>query len=133
MTQAKILPVELISFTARLEDNTNIIEWNTASEYNSERFDLEQSNDGTNWNLIKSLPAAGYSINLIHYIYTEYFPLSIINYYRLIQYDFDGEFEIFGPIVVDNREPKKRIVKYVNLSGQEIDPTSTTGLVLGDS
>jgi len=40
-------------------------------------------------------------------------------------------FEIFGPIAIDNRKPEKRIVKYVDLSGKEIDPSSTTGLVIG--
>ena len=49
----------------------------------------------------------------------------------MVQYDFDGQFEVFGPIVIDNIERKKRIVKYVSLSGQEIDPSSTTGLVIG--
>tara|TARA_R110000751_G_scaffold305272_1_gene421559 strand:+ start:56 stop:973 length:918 start_codon:yes stop_codon:yes gene_type:complete len=128
---AQALPVELISFTARLENNINLIEWSTASENNSERFDLEQSSNGVNWRLINSTPSSGNSTQLIHYTYTDNFPSHIINYYRLVQYDFDGEFEIFGPIAVDNRKREKRIVKYVSLSGQEIDPTSTTGLVIG--
>ena len=34
-------------------------------------------------------------------------------------------------VVVDNRKAEKRILRYVSMSGQEIDPTSTTGLVLG--
>ena len=43
----------------------------------------------------------------------------------------DGKFEIFGPIAIDNRDIKKRIVRYVNLNGQEVNPLTTTGLVLG--
>jgi hypothetical protein len=39
----------------------------------------------------------------------------------LVQYDIDGRFEIFGPIVLDNRTKEKKIVKYVNLLGQEVD------------
>jgi len=128
---AQALPVELISFTARLENNINLIEWSTASENNSDRFELEQSENGNDWKLITTAPAAGNSTQLIHYVYSECFPLPIINYYRLVQYDIDGKFEIFGPIVVDNRKAEKRILRYVSMSGQEIDPTSTTGLVLG--
>jgi hypothetical protein len=45
-----------------------------------------------------------------------------IHYYRLVQYDIDGKFEIFGPIVLDNRVKEKTIVKYVNLLGQEVGP-----------
>ena len=128
---AQALPVELILFTARLENNINLIEWSTESEYNSDHFDLEQSENGIDWKLLTSIPAAGNSTQLIHYVYSECLPLPIINYYRLVQYDFDGESETFGPIVVDNRKQEKRILRYVSLSGQEIDPTSTTGLVLG--
>jgi len=40
-------------------------------------------------------------------------------------------FEIFGPIAIDNRKREKRIVRYVSLSGKEVDPKKTTGLVLG--
>ena len=67
----------------------------------------------------------------LYYSFIEPCPLPIVNYYRLVQYDWDGQFEIFGPIAIDNRKPEKRIVKYVSLSGQEIDPSSTTGLVIG--
>ncbi len=128
---ASPLPVELISFTAKLNNNVNLIEWSTASENNSDWFELEQSENGIDWKLLTSIPAAGNSTQLIHYIYSECFPLPIINYYRLVQYDIDGKFEIFGPIVVDNRKQEKRILRYVSLSGQEINPTSTTGLVIG--
>lgn len=128
---ASTLPVELISFTANLNNNVNLIEWSTASENNSDRFELEQSENGNDWKLITSVPAARNSTQLIHYVYSECFPLPIINYYRLVQYDIDGKFEIFGPIAVDNRKPEKRILRYISLSGQEIDPTTTTGVVLG--
>lgn len=128
---ASPLPVELISFTANLNNNVNLIEWSTASENNSDRFELEQSENGNNWKLITSIPAAGNSTQLTHYVYSECFPLPIINYYRLVQYDIDGKFEIFGPIAVDNRKAEKRILRYVSLNGQEIDPTSTTGFVIG--
>ena len=64
----------------------------------------------------------------LDYSFVDVTPLSTINYYRLVQYDWDGEFEIYGPIAIDNRKEEKRIVKYVSLSGQEINPTSTTAL-----
>ena len=108
-----------------------LIEWSTASEWNSDQFNVEWSDDTENWRTISTTPAAGYSNQLFHYVYYDCFPQPIINYYRLVQFDFDGESETFGPIVVDNRKQEKRILRYVSLSGQEIDPTSTTGLVIG--
>ena len=44
-----------------------------------------------------------------------------INYYRLSQYDFNGFYEIFDPISIDNRVLERRVVKYLNILGQEID------------
>ena len=128
---ASPLPVELVTFVAELENDINVIEWSTASEWNSDYFNVEWSDDTENWRTISTTPAAGYSNQLIHYVYYDCFPQPIINYYRLVQFDFDGESETFGPIVVDNRKQEKRILRYVSLSGQEIDPTSTTGLVIG--
>jgi hypothetical protein len=77
-----------------------------------------------------TVSAAGNSNMTLDYSFVDVTPLSTINYYRLVQYDWDGEFEIYGPIAIDNRKEEKRIVKYVSLSGQEINPTSTTGLVI---
>lgn len=128
---ASPLPIELLSFEAEKWEDRNIIKWQTASEYNSDYFDVQWSVDDINWNSIGKIPAVGFSTSLISYSVIHYDFRSDFNYYRLIQYDFDGQFEVFGPIVVDNREPKKRIVKYVNLSGQEVNPLFTTGLVIG--
>lgn len=128
---ASPLPIELLSFGAEKWEDRNIIKWQTASEYNSDYFDVQWSVDDINWNSIGKMPAVGFSTSLISYSVIHYDFRADFNYYRLIQYDFDGQFEIFGPIVVDNREPKKRIIKYVNLSGQEVNPLFTTGLVIG--
>jgi hypothetical protein len=43
------------------------------------------------------------------------------HYYRLVQYDIDGKFEIYGPIALDNSNGKQ-VVKYINLAGQEVTP-----------
>ena len=125
------LPIELISFDGHEHEGCNHIEWATASEANTDRYDIEWSRDAYVWDVIGSLTAAGNSNMNLYYAFIEEAPLPIVNYYRLLQYDFDGMYEIFGPIAIDNRKREKRIVKYVSLSGKEIDPSSTTGLVIG--
>lgn len=125
------LPVELMSFEGEIKDGSNVLSWTTASENNSSHYDVEWSRDGFSWSTIGSEQAAGNSTSFLEYYFVEENPLLINNYYRLVQYDFDGQFEVFGPIVIDNIERKKRIIKYVSLSGQEINPSSTTGLVIG--
>ena len=128
---ASPLPIELVSFDGKSTINTNTLQWATSSEYNSDYFDLQQSIDNINWNTINKIPSSGYSTEYREYISFDQNPYDVVNYYRLVQYDMDGKFEIFGPIAIDNRDIKKRIVRYVNLNGQEVNPLTTTGLVLG--
>ncbi len=125
------LPIELISFEGHEHEGCNHLDWATASEANTDRYDIEWSRDAYEWDIIGTFPAAGNSNMNLYYNYVDESPLPIVNYYRLVQYDWDGMYEIFGPIAIDNRKRKKRIVKYVNISGQEVDPQYTTGLVIG--
>ena len=125
------LPIELISFEGHNHEGCNHLDWATASEANTDYYDVEWSRDSYEWDIIGTLPAAGNSNMNLYYNYVVENPLPIVNYYRLIQYDWDGMYEIFGPIAIDNRKREKRIVKYVNISGQEVDPQKTTGLVIG--
>lgn len=116
------LPVEMISFTGHSDDGLNILEWVTASEMNSDYFLVEKSTDGQDWNFIETLPAAGNSNQTIKYRYIDSdINDSEINYYRLIQYDRDGEFDIYGPISILNDIKKPQIVGYVDLLGRDIE------------
>jgi endonuclease I len=92
------LPVELTSFTATLEDDyTVLLKWATASEQNNERFFIERSLDGSQWETIGTTKGAGNSNTLKRYQYTDNLSLptgqktdqSTI-YYRLKQTDVDG-------------------------------------------
>jgi hypothetical protein len=125
------LPIELISFEGHEHNGCNHLDWVTASEANTDRYDIEWSRDAYTWDVVGTLAAAGNSNMNLYYSFIEENPLPVVNYYRLVQYDMNGEFEIFGPIAIDNRKPEKRIIKYVDLSGKEIDPRYTTGLVIG--
>jgi len=124
------LPVTLLYFEGKEIDGMNTLKWSTASESISDYYDIEWSRDAYIWNSIGNVTAAGNSNMTIDYSFVDTQLLPIVNYYRLVQYDWDGNFEIYGPIAIDNRKEEKRIVKYVSLSGQEINPTSTTGLVI---
>jgi hypothetical protein len=125
------LPVTLLEFNGHAHDNCNHLNWSTASEANSDYFEIEHSLDANQWTSVDKVSAAGNSNMTLGYSLIHESPKNAINYYRLVQYDWDGVFEIFGPISIDNRKKEKRIVKYVSLSGQEIDPKSTIGLVIG--
>ena len=92
------LPVELLSFESKTIENSIILNWQTATEINSEYFEIERSLDGINWESLGRLAAAGNSNTLREYVFMDNNPVAGDNYYRLLQMDFDGKYEYFGPV-----------------------------------
>jgi len=107
----------------------NYIEWQTYSEHNSSHFLLEKSSNGETWDTLSTTPASGNSVETINYSQLDNNIDNII-YYRLTQFDIDGEFEMFGPIVIQRNITKKSPIKYINTMGQEIDPINAKGLII---
>jgi len=129
VTTPQPLPVELSQFEGIKYTMFNLINWTTESENNSSYFDLESSIDGENWKVITTSPAAGNSNEKINYSYIDN-NLSEIVYYRLQQFDIDGKYETFGPIVITRDVKNKQIIGYINLLGQKVDPKYTTGVII---
>lgn len=86
-----ILPVELSSFEAIPINNEVHLHWTTASEINSDYFSVERSSDLINWEEIGQVNAHGNSNEEIAYRYIDALPLTGTSYYRLRQFDFDGQ------------------------------------------
>lgn len=121
------LPVELLYFEGTSYPLFNILKWSTASEHNSSHFNLERSIDGENWKHITTKQAAGNSNSTLNYSHIDYTERVPLYYYRLNQFDIDGKSKMYGPIVIQGTSTK-RVVKYINLAGQEVPP-STTGVI----
>jgi hypothetical protein len=129
VTTPQPLPVELSYFEVVAHPMFNLINWTTESENNSNYFDLESSIDGENWKVVTTSPAAGNSNEEIRYSYIDN-DLSEIVYYRLQQFDIDGKYETFGPILITRNITDNKIIGYVNLLGQKVDPNYTTGIII---
>jgi len=95
------LPVELVSFTGECTDGVVYLEWQTASENNSEDFELEYSRDGLDWSLIQNEQAAGFSNELITYNYEHSQAILGDNYYRLTQNDIDGTSMVYENLIIN--------------------------------
>jgi hypothetical protein len=122
------LPVELIYFKGENHGNYNLLEWSTATENNSDYYLLESSTDGSKWSSVITKSAAGWSNIELKYTYSHYTELTGVVYYRLFQYDFDGNYDLYGPIAVNKQINSKTIVKYINTLGQEVT-SYTKGIV----
>ena len=98
------LPVELISFTGSKETNKVLLKWETASEINSDYFQIQHSLDGVNFSTFDSQNAAGSSNTIHHYSNYHNQPTKGVNYYRLNEIDKDGQSQISPIISIDFNE-----------------------------
>lgn len=94
--KSEVSSVELLLFTAKIEDEYIIINWATATELNTKTFELELSTNGVDFSKIASTKASGgstsrleYSISLLNNQYYE----GGIAYYRLKILDINNGFE----------------------------------------
>jgi hypothetical protein len=123
------LPVELLYFDGTAYDKTNYLEWATATEHNSSHFVVEKSEDGYEWTSIGQQWAAINSTQEIRYDLMDDNVYPVINYYRLKQFDIDGTNKEYGPIAIDNRRDLKKVIRTINLLGQQVNE-SAAGIVI---
>jgi len=87
-----ILPVQLVYFNATtLSNNQVLLQWGTATETNNYGYNLERSENQSNWEILGFIPGNGNSFSPKNY---EFIDSTITHgsdyYYRLRQFDFDG-------------------------------------------
>jgi hypothetical protein len=114
------LPVNLVSFTSRLEEKMVRLYWKTTSEVNTSRFLLERSGNAKEWSLIKDVPALGESKTLAEYTELDKNPLSGRNYYRLKMVDKDGSFAYSRIISLNLQDKLSTLAVYPNPSSDRL-------------
>ena len=97
------LPVHLTSFTGKSDDNSITLNWSTASELNSNYFEVAKYDANTNnYIIIGKINATSNSSYIRNYQFVDHYPQNGANYYQLKQVDKDGNFKIFPVISVNN-------------------------------
>lgn len=94
------LPIVLSQFTTEVKGNKVVLNWTTAMEINNDYFEILRSSDTKEWEVIGIIEGAGNTKYSIDYEFVDDEPLTTA-YYKLIQYDFDGKNETFGPLSVE--------------------------------
>lgn len=97
---AGTLPVDLLYFNAEGHDRITL-RWATASERNNQYFSIRRSEDGAHFYEIGRVNGNGTTNELIEYSYSDQFLLAPVEYYQLVQFDYDGQFEAFEIIRVE--------------------------------
>jgi len=98
-----IIPVELNSFTALMQNNNILLNWSTSSETNNVGFDIERrsANNNSGWQKIGFVPGKGTTTEKSSYNFTDLNPVEGKSYYRLRQIDLDGTTKVFNAVEVD--------------------------------
>lgn len=104
------LPIELLDFHASMTSNGVDVEWTTATEINNDFFLIERSSDLGNWEAIATVAGQGNSNVPVEYSLIDPTPNPGHNYYRLVQYDFDGKSETFPSVAVLNKSDDGELV-----------------------
>jgi hypothetical protein len=130
------LPVTWVHVSATAEGKSNHILWSTASEKNTERFNIEKSIDGKNFEVVGSVSAKGNSSTLNTYSFVDANPMAGVVYYRVKSVDFDGFTETSKVVSVMNTtttsvtvypNPAKDKINIYSAENAEVEITDATG------
>ena len=106
--EPSIIPVELTSFYAKVNDVTVVLYWQTATEINNKGFEIQRTaqNEIESWKRIGFVEGSGTTTERRQYSFRDNPDPG--NYkYRLKQIDFDGSFEYSDEVLVTNLIPAK--------------------------
>ncbi len=92
------LPVSLSDFKSTASNDNVLVSWKTDHESNNKGFEIQRSNNGSDWYAINFITSNGESTVTKNYSYTDKGLAPGTYYYRLEQVDLDGK-STFSAIV----------------------------------
>jgi hypothetical protein len=122
------LPLELLTFGGKLENNATVLDWETTNEINTDKFVVERSIDGRSFNNIGSVTAHGNTASKTAYSFIDVNAVSQpspILYYRLKMMDRDGKFTYSNTINILLENITGRLTLAPNPASHEVKATIT--------
>ncbi len=126
---ASALPIELLDFNVKCENQKTIINWSTASEFNNDYFNIERSSDGMNFLSIAKIKGSGTTHTTSNYVFVDEDPLAGVSYYRLRQTDYDGKAEKFEEAAIECGENADDFFIYPNPNNGDVYINGVKGFV----
>jgi hypothetical protein len=122
------LPIQLLYYIAKTENNKITLDWATATETNSKGFLIERSNDAVNFVSIGKTASAGNSSSIQKYSMTDAADLKDgTYYYRLSETGTDG-IQVFSKTLVVNIEGGNETIRlYPNPASSHLDMIFSEG------
>jgi len=99
------VPVELVSFTANVNNNDVDLNWSTATELNNEGFELQRRDENNEYKNITFIEGHGTTTERQDYYFADQNLNEGTYYYRLKQTDYNGSFEYSYEIMATISNP----------------------------
>lgn len=127
VTPSLPLPVELLSFTASPLEASVRLDWSTATELNNDYFTVERSEDAITFETIGKVFGSGTSSEMHDYEFSDNAPRDGVNYYRLLQVDYDGKYQLSPVVPVDFHSTHSAIFSHYNHGNSQLEIAFFTG------
>ncbi len=109
------LPVELLDFSAMLQENKVLISWITQTEINNDYFTVLKSKDGKNFYEIEKVNGSGTTNESKNYfVYDDDIQPGVV-YYQLKQTDYDGS-SVYSNVIALEIYNKENDLEIINLT-----------------
>ena len=124
-----LLPVELGDISGIHTGREVYLEWTTLSERNNDYFTVQRTLDGKTFEDIGTVFGNGTTTESTDYAFIDVAPYSGTSYYRVKQVDYNGDFEYSELVSVSSADKDVKVLKTINLTGQEVN-SNYKGLVI---
>ncbi len=115
VTTTGTLPVSILTYDVRLNNNKVDINWSTSTETNNKHFTIERSANGRDFTAIGTVNGAGNSSSILQYSFVDFNPLIGTSYYRLSQTNLDDHKEYL------------RVKQVINNTGKDFEVKAFSG------
>lgn len=139
LSSESVLGVDLVSFEAQRVNDEILVNWQTSSETNNDFFMVQKSTDGLHFDNLQRVRGAGNKTTASYYEIIDENPSEGMNYYRLFQQDFNGEYaysDVVGVFYSDKEfalypNPTEGLFEIANPFGEcDIQVMNATGQVV---
>jgi len=127
------LPVGLVNFETKCENDHAQLTWSTVTESNSDYFTVWKSKDGQEYEEVAQVQANENSTAILNYRWADLSEVNEMAYYKLTQTDLDGSIQDFDAKIYTGCEDSNPVVFIDDVNDIRIRGNNITEVVIRDN
>jgi hypothetical protein len=134
-----VLGVTFESVKAENQNNITLLSWSVSDQINNSFFIIEKSTNATEWKIINSVNGDSSLKELKTFNYLDFETTYGVQYYRIKQVDFDGEYKYSEIVSIESLKPLNTKLypnpakDYVYIESSSLDERFTISNEIGDN